>query len=154
MIRNQTLALLFACAVAAPAGVVAEEGDDPAPAARAPTAQGAVVQSHGVVRSTAGEIGPDGKPVPNYASEDRWEHTGYNLDEIVYTVVITNQDSRILRCRTEVHGIYVDDKTGKKGEISDLQVTTVFPNKQQQAGIWSGLDEQSGARYSVTCKAI
>ena len=153
MIRNRTLALLLACAVAAPAGVTAEEGDNPSPAAPA-TAPSPAVQTHGVVRSTAGEVGPDGKPVPNYASEDRWEHTGYNLDEIVYTVFITNQDSRILRCRTEVHGVYVDDKTGKKGEISDLQITTVFPNKQQQAGIWSGLDEQSGARYSVTCKAI
>ena len=85
-------------------------------------------------------------------SEDRWEHAGYNLDEIVYTVFITSHDDRILRCRTEVHGIYFNN--GKKDEITDIQVSTLLPDKQVQAGIWSGLDEDSGATYKVSCRAL
>jgi hypothetical protein len=35
-----------------------------------------------------------------------------------------------------------------------VQVSTVFPDKQVQAGIWSGLDEPSGATYKVSCRAL
>ena len=86
------------------------------------------------------------------ASLDRWEHAGYNQDEIVYTVFITNHEPNILRCRTEIHGFYFNN--GQKGEISDVQVSTVFPDKQVQAGIWSGLDEAAGATYKVSCRAL
>jgi hypothetical protein len=89
---------------------------------------------------------------PQFASQDRWEHAGYNQDEIVYTVFITSHEPNILRCRTEIHGFYFNN--GQKGEISDVQVSTVFPDKQVQAGIWSGLDEASGATYKVSCRAL
>ena len=88
-----------------------------------------------------------------FTSQDRWQHAGYNLDEIVYTVFIINHDSRILRCRTKVTASYMDDK-GVKNELTDLQTTTVFPNHQEQAGIWLGLDEPSGATFKVTCKPV
>ena len=88
----------------------------------------------------------------HFSSADKWEHAGYNQDEIIYTVFITNHDTRILRCRTEIRATSINN--GQKAEISDLQVTTVFPDKEAQAGIWSGLDEPSGATYTVSCRAL
>jgi hypothetical protein len=120
--------------------VARAEPDDPAPA-KSP----AIVAPGSPPRASAAGG-------PQYLSEDRWEHAGYNQDEIVYTVFITNHDPNILRCRTEVHGYYFNN--GTKGEISDVQTSTVFPDKQVQAGIWSGMDEPSGATYKVTCRTI
>jgi hypothetical protein len=126
-------------AAATPATAVAPAA--PAtPAASAPGAAGSTTTA-ATTPSTA-----------QFASLDRWEHAGYNQDEIVYTVFITNHEPNILRCRTEIHGFYFNN--GQKGEISDVQVSTVFPDKQVQAGIWSGLDEAAGATYKVSCRAL
>ena len=123
--------------------VARAEPDDPPPAARATTVAAAVTPA--VATAPA--------PVTSqFLSQDRWEHAGYNQDEIVYTVFITNHEPNILRCRTEIHGFYFNN--GQKGEITDVQVSTVFPDKQVQAGIWSGLDEPSGATYKVSCRAL
>ena len=92
------------------------------------------------------------KEPARFSAEAKWQHAGYNLDEIVYTITITSQDSRILRCRTEIKGFSVDNT--KRSVITDLQVSTVFPDQQVQAGTWTGLDEKSGATYTVRCKAI
>jgi hypothetical protein len=137
-------------------GVARAEPDDPAPAPRRPMPGIPSAPGVGAVASTAGPASTPGAASPttgpHFASEDRWEHAGYNQDEIVYTVFITNHDPNILRCRTEVRGFYFNN--GQKGEISDIQVSTVFPDKQVQAGIWSGLDEGSGATYKVSCRSL
>jgi hypothetical protein len=85
-----------------------------------------------------------------FVSEDEWQLAGYNLEEIIYTVWITSRDERILKCRTQMHGWSVDDD-GTKSEITDLQLSTVFPNQRTQVGIWTGLDQSSGATYKTQC---
>jgi hypothetical protein len=87
---------------------------------------------------------------PQFLAEDKWEHAGYNSDEIVYSVFITNRDTRILRCTTRIQGFYFNN--GKKSSIADQQLSTVFPQQQVQAGIWLDMDEKSGAKYQVKCK--
>jgi hypothetical protein len=95
--------------------------------------------------STSGEV-------PKFVSEAKWQLAGYNNDEIVYTVFVTNQDTRILRCTTEVKGFYFEN--GTKQSISDRQITTVFPNEPTRVGYWMDMDQQSGASYSVKCHAV
>jgi hypothetical protein len=43
---------------------------------------------------------------------------------------------------------------GKRDTISDLQVSTVFPDQQVQVGTWTDMDEAAGATYSVECKTL
>jgi hypothetical protein len=93
-----------------------------------------------------------GKDSVHYVTEATWAGAGYNNEEIVYTILITNHDSRVLRCTTEVKGVYFEN--GKKFEIADRQSSTVFPDQQVQAGNWLGMDQKSGATYSVKCRAI
>ena len=99
--------------------------------------------------------GPSGSTAPNdpqFASEAKWVLAGYNSDEIVYTVFVTNQDPRIIRCTTEVKGFYFEN--GTKLSIQDRQITTVFPNQPTRVGYWMDMDQQSGASYSVKCHPV
>ncbi|MDR3416922.1 MAG: hypothetical protein P4L83_12115 [Nevskia sp.] len=89
---------------------------------------------------------------PVFTTEDKWERAGYNNEEVVYTILITNQDSRILRCSTHMQGYYFDQ--GKKTSIADQQLSTVFPAQQVKAGIWMDMDQPSGATYQVKCKPV
>jgi hypothetical protein len=89
---------------------------------------------------------------PKFQSEAKWVLAGYNSDEIVYTVFVTNQDSRIIRCTTEVKGFYFEN--GTKLSIQDRQITTVFPNQPTRVGYWMDMDQQSGASYSVKCHPV
>jgi hypothetical protein len=89
---------------------------------------------------------------PKFVSEAKWVLAGYNSDEIVYTVFVTNQDPRIIRCTTEVKGFYFEN--GTKLSISDRQITTVFPNQPTRVGYWMDMDQQSGASYSVKCHPV
>ena len=89
---------------------------------------------------------------PQFASEAKWVLAGYNSDEIVYTVFVTNQDPRIIRCTTEVKGFYFEN--GTKLSIQDRQITTVFPNQPTRVGYWMDMDQQSGASYSVKCHPV
>jgi hypothetical protein len=89
---------------------------------------------------------------PKFVAEEKWLIAGYNNDEIIYQIFITNHDTRIIRCTTVIHGFYFDN--GKKQSISDRQITTVFPNQPTQAGTWLDMDKQSGATYSVQCHPI
>jgi hypothetical protein len=158
--RARGWVVLAATCMSVGLSVARAEPDDPLPTPRAATATATTATTVVAVASPATAAATSTPtPVPatapstsHFASEDRWEHAGYNLDEIVYTVFITNHEPNILRCRTEVHGFYFNN--GQKGEISDVQVSTVFPDKQVQAGIWSGLDEPSGATYKVSCRAL
>jgi len=65
---------------------------------------------------------------------------------------VTNQDSRIIRCTTQIKGAYFDN--GQKLSIEDRQVSTVFPSERTQIGNWMGMDQASGATYSVKCKPV
>jgi hypothetical protein len=145
--RSHALTMLAATCVSLGLGVARAEPDDPVPAPPRPPVAAAV---HAAPSPT--DPGAAAPSAARFASQDRWEHAGYNQDEIVYTVFITSHEPNILRCRTEIHGFYFSN--GQKGEISDVQVSTVFPDKQIQAGIWSGLDEASGATYKVSCRAL
>jgi hypothetical protein len=89
---------------------------------------------------------------PNFVSEAKWGLAGYNNNEVYYTVFVTNQDKRILRCTTQIQGMYVNN--GEKASITDRQITTVFPDQPTQVGIWMDMDESSGATYSVKCHRI
>jgi hypothetical protein len=126
--------------------ILAEPEDAPAP----PSAAAAVSSPTGATagHTESGLITANGV---SYSTEDNWELAGYNLEEIIYTVFITNHDTRILRCRTQMHGRYIED--GKVTEISDMQLSTLLPDQRVQVGTWIGLDQKSGATYSVTCKS-
>jgi hypothetical protein len=87
---------------------------------------------------------------PKFTTEAKWLLAGYNNNEIVYTIIVTSQDSRIIRCTTDMQGFFIDN--GEKQSISDRQVTTVFPNQPTQVGNWMDMDEKSGATYTVKCK--
>ena len=89
---------------------------------------------------------------PKFASEAKWELAGYNSDEVVYTVFVTSQDTRIIRCTTEVKGFYFEN--GTKLTIADRQITTVFPNQPTRVGYWMDMDQPSGASYSVKCHPV
>lgn len=87
-----------------------------------------------------------------FTSEAKWELAGYNNDEVVYTVFVTSQDTRIIRCTTQVKGFYFEN--GAKLSIADRQITTVFPNQPTRVGYWMDMDQQSGASYSVKCHPV
>jgi hypothetical protein len=133
------------------AGVCAAEDD--APAAAPPAAVAAVAPiTSSLAPTNTSPAASDGKDSVRYVTEARWAVAGYNNEEIVYTILITNQDSRILRCTTELRGAYYEN--GKKFDIADRQSSTVFPDQQVQVGNWLGMDQKSGATYSVKCHAI
>lgn len=94
----------------------------------------------------------DGKPPAKFSTDAKWETAGYNNDEIVYTILVTSHDSRIIRCTTSLQGSYYEN--GQKQAVSDRQLSTVFPDQQVQVGNWMGMDQQSGATYSVHCHVI
>jgi hypothetical protein len=89
---------------------------------------------------------------PKVTTEAKWILAGYNNNEIVYTIIVTSQDSRIIRCTTDMQGFYFDN--GTKATISDRQVTTILPNQPTQVGNWMDMDEKSGATYQVRCKPV
>jgi hypothetical protein len=102
--------------------------------------------------SQSAQPAADGKPPAKYSTDAKWETAGYNNDEIVYTILVTSHDSRIIRCTTSLQGSYYEN--GQKQAVSDRQLSTVFPDQQVQVGNWMGMDQQSGATYSVHCHAI
>jgi hypothetical protein len=95
------------------------------------------------------EPSADGKPPARFTTEAKWDTAGYNNDEIVYTIIVTSHDSRVIRCITSLQGSYYEN--GQEQSVSDRQLSTVFPDQQAQVGNWMGMDQQSGATYSVHC---
>jgi hypothetical protein len=91
----------------------------------------------------------EGTDKVRFSSEATWETAGYNNEEIVYTIFVSNQDTRILRCSVRMKGSYFDK--GHKVSIEDRQLATVFPDQKVQIGNWMGMDPKSGATYSVGC---
>jgi hypothetical protein len=93
--------------------------------------------------------GPD---EPRYSVDASWLIAGYNDDEVIYSIIITNRDQRVIRCSTLLSGYYLDN--GTRHAISDRQGVTIFPGKQSSAGRWVGMDQASGATYKVTCRSL
>jgi len=101
---------------------------------------------------TAAAAPADSNAPASFASEEKWGMAGYNNNEPIYTILITSHDPRIIRCTADLKGTYIEN--GEKLPITDRQTMTVFPNQQVQMGNWSGMDQQSGAVYSVKCRAL
>jgi hypothetical protein len=89
---------------------------------------------------------------PKFATEDKWLLAGYNNNEVVYQVYVTNHDSRVIRCTTQIKGWNIDN--GEKVSVTDRQITTVLPNEPTQVGNWMDLDQASGVVYSVKCHTV
>lgn len=89
---------------------------------------------------------------PKYSVDASWVIAGYNDDEVIYSIIISNRDQRVIRCNTLLSGFYLDN--GSKHAISDRQGVTIFPGKQSSAGRWVGMDQASGATYKVSCRAL
>jgi hypothetical protein len=97
--------------------------------------------------------GTSGAPEPaKFDANAEWQIAGYNNEEIIYTILVTNEDSRIIRCNAALQGFYIEN--GKKVGISDRQSSTIFPGKKASVGHWMGMDQKSGATYSVKCRPI
>src|ERR1700691_126819 len=77
-----------------------------------------------------------------FVTDAQWKIAGYNNEEIIYTILVTSHDTRIIRCNTELKGWYFEN--GQKLSVSDRQTSTVFPDQQVQVGNWMGMDEKSG----------
>ena len=119
----------------------------PAPPATS-SAPGPAVPIRRIEDSSQTAGGPD---EPKYSVDASWVIAGYNDNEVIYSIIITNQDPRIIRCTTLLSGYYLDN--GTKHAIADRQGVTIFPGKQSSAGRWVGMDQASGATYKVTCRA-
>jgi hypothetical protein len=117
--------------------------------AAAPTAAAPITD---VSAAKADQPAADGKPPARFTTEAKWDTAGYNNDEIVYTILVTSHDSRIIRCTTSLQGSYYEN--GAKQSVSDRQLSTVFPDQQVQVGNWMGMDQQSGATYAVHCHPL
>ncbi len=105
-----------------------------------------------IARSDAPDSSSADPDAVRFAADARWEIAGYNNEEIVYTILVTNQDKRIIRCTTQIKGWYYEN--GQKLGIEDRQLTTILPDQQTQVGNWMGMDEKSGASYSVKCRPV
>ncbi len=126
---------------------LAATADDNA-SAPAASSSGAVPIRHIV---DTGQTG-GGTDEPKYQIDASWVIAGYNDDEVIYSIIITNQDPHIIRCTTLLNGFYLEN--GTRHTVSDRQGVTIFPGKQQSAGRWVGMDPASGASYQVKCRAV
>jgi hypothetical protein len=124
----------------------------PAPARAARPRQALPAAPAATADSAAADKAGPAADTPNFASEAKWGLAGYNNNEVYYTVFVTNQEKRTIRCTTQIQGMYVSN--GEKASITDRQITTVFPDQPTQVGIWMDMDESSGATYSVKCHRI
>jgi hypothetical protein len=121
------------------------------PRGLAPGTAGSVAAAPPAGQAAAAASADSNAPA-SFASEEKWGMAGYNNNEPIYTILITSHDPRIIRCTANLKGTYIEN--GEKLPITDRQSITVFPNAQVQIGNWSGMDQQSGAVYSVTCRPI
>lgn len=142
--------LIVCClGAAALAARVQADNDTAAPAAAAPPTAAASVPIRHVVATGQTSGGAD---EPQYGVESSWVIAGYNDNEIIYSIIITNKAATVIRCTTLLSGYYIDK--GSRHAVSDRQSVTLFPGKQSSAGTWVGLDQASGASYKVRCRAV
>ena len=154
--RIQNL-LLAACCLGAAALTVQSQADDgreqpvtqSAASAPSPAAASGPVPVRHVVDTGQSSGGPD---EPQYSIDASWQIAGYNDEEVIYSIVITNKDPNIIRCTTLLSGFYLEN--GARHSVSDRQSVTLFPGKKSSAGTWVGMDQTAGATYKVTCRAV
>jgi hypothetical protein len=146
------------CLVLILASVACMADDDPPPAAAPPAGLVMPPEKFPIVPVISAAV-PNGGPAMsgpaspiNVVSQAKWALAGYNNEEIIYTVVLTSHDPRIVRCVTRLSGFYYEN--GMKQAVTDQQITTVFPEHVIEVGNWVGMDPASGATYSVTCHPL
>ena len=148
--RRAWILALFGIAAA---GASADDVQNPLPVARAARPRQAAPPATAGAKDAASVDKDRSAPgAPKFVTEDKWVLAGYNSNEIVYQVFVTNMDTRVIRCTTDIKGWYIDD--GKKLSITDRQITTALPNQLTQVGNWMDLDQASGATYSVKCHPL
>jgi hypothetical protein len=154
MIRKLAAALIMVSVAALSAAD--DDAPTPVPTPRSPADKTADVASAPITRidppPDAKAPGAEVQDPVRFSTDAKWEVAGYNNDEIVFTIFIKSTDTRIIRCTTQIKGSYFEN--GKKLSIEDRQLTTIFPAQQAQVGNWLGMDEKSGATYSVKCRPI
>ena len=133
---------------------LADNDREPAPAPTASAAltsapSSAPVPIRRIEDTTQTAGGPD---EPKYSVDASWVIAGYNDEEVIYSIIISNQDPRIIRCNTLLSGFYLEN--GTRHSVSDRQGVTIFPGKQSSAGRWVGMDQKAGATYKVICHAV
>jgi hypothetical protein len=146
------LVLLTACVSASADGAAPAAPVRPRQVAVAASAANAAPAADDKAAPAADDKAGSAADAPKFVAEAKWLLAGYSNNEVVYTIFVTNQDARIIRCTTEVKGTYFEN--GQKMSIADRQITTVFPNQPTQVGNWMDLDEKSGATYSVKCHRV
>jgi hypothetical protein len=148
--------LLRACGVGAFALSIAALADNDREPAQAPASSAATSAASSApvpirrVADTAQTAGGPNEPL--YNVDASWVIAGYNDEEVVYSIIITNEDPRIIRCSTLLSGSYLEN--GTRHSVSDRQGVTIFPGKESSAGRWVGMDQTAGATYKVTCRAV
>ena len=135
-----------AARAAAPSARAAPSPFPPEPAWSPHPRRAAITQPAPSAVTPTDEKGPEAK----FSSEAKWDIAGYNNDEVIYTIFITNDDTRILHCTVQLDGFFYEK--GEKHTVSDRQGTTVFPQQRVQAGNWQGMDQKSDTTYSVKCR--
>jgi hypothetical protein len=144
--------LLRSCclgALALSVAALADSDHEPAAAPASSAASSAPVPIRRIEDTAQTAGGPD---EPKYSVDASWVIAGYNDEEVIYSIIISNQDSRIIRCSTLLSGFYLEN--GTRHSVSDRQGVTIFPGKQSSAGRWVGMDQTAGATYKVTCHAV
>jgi hypothetical protein len=149
--------LLRGCCLGALALSVAARAADPGSVPAPPLASSSAAASSGPVPVPIRRIADSGQTAggagePQYSVDASWVIAGYNDEEVIYSIIITNQDQRIIRCSTQLSGYYLEN--GTRHSVSDRQGVTIFPGKQSSAGRWVGMDQTAGATYKVTCRAV
>jgi hypothetical protein len=140
--------LLRGCLIGALALSVAAVADGDRESAPAALASAPVPIRH--IADTGQTAGGPGEP--QYSVAASWVIAGYNDEEVIYSIIISNQDARIIRCSTLLSGYYLEN--GARHSVSDRQGVTIFPGKQSSAGRWVGMDQTAGATYKVSCRAV
>src|SRR5258708_128251 len=61
------------------------------------------------------EPSADGNPPARFTTEGKGETAGYKNDEIVYPIIVTSHDSRVIRCTASLQGSYYEN--GQKQSV-------------------------------------
>jgi len=155
---TRLIASILACCAALTCGA---ENDTEAPPVAPPAPANASAPTHSPAPIRRLDPPDEGVSKPGVAAgngealfqtDAKWQIAGYNENEVVFTIFITSHDTRIIRCTTQIHGSYLEN--GQKISIDDRAESTAFPDQQVQVGNWMGMDQDSGATYSVKCRPV
>ena len=100
--------------------------------------------------AAAAPASADAQSAARFTARDRWVLAGYNNEEVIYSIIVSNEDTRVLHCTALMNGWYLEN--GRKQPIADRQSITVLPGQPMEIGNWMDLDQPSGATYTVKCR--